>query len=73
MSIAKDLKGNSTVTFSEVCLQGKLKTHYGDDIIFTSRPGLPNTVCFKDFAHKVLRKQWPDANCQTNEKERIMS
>ena len=30
----------------------------GDEIIIICKQDLPNMVCFKDFAHKILRQNW---------------
>lgn len=49
-----DLLLQSTELRSEKTLRHKLKEHFGDDVIITSRHGKTLVVCFKDTGCKIL-------------------
>ena len=74
MDIINSLNDDDSVSISENWLQAKLVENYGEGIIVIQNPGVPNIVCFKSFAHKVLRMQWKeDSYNKDNEKERIIN
>jgi hypothetical protein len=45
-------------SFTRKTLKSKLEQHYGDQLVISSAKGRHDIVCFKEFAHKILREQW---------------